>query len=104
MLCMPLQSLTSSLDAFYEQLSFSIAQQPFSAAADASKSILMNASAANYTAFNISRSVRGLDGGIGEVRRHIERLLLRLDFNQRFSQRRDSGQAEQNILSAGGIF
>lgn len=36
---------------------------------------------------------------IGEMRRHIERLLLRLDFNEELSKRR-SGKAREEILRA----
>jgi len=36
---------------------------------------------------------------IGEMRRHIERLLLRLDFNEEFSRRR-SAKAGEDILRA----
>lgn len=60
----------------------------------------MNASLANYTTFNISRGAKGLDGGVGEVRRHVERLLLRLDFNSGFSKRREK---EGDILAEGGL-
>ncbi|EEB88025.1 hypothetical protein MPER_14385, partial [Moniliophthora perniciosa FA553] len=37
---------------------------------------------ANHTTFNLSRVGKVMDG---EVRRHIERLLLRLDFNGGFT-------------------
>ncbi|RDB28962.1 Inorganic pyrophosphatase [Hypsizygus marmoreus] len=93
------ETLQNALDSFFEQLSLSISQQPFSAAADASKSILMNASMANQTTFNLSRGGKGLDGGVGEVRRHVERLLLRLDFNGAFSTRRERKTGGQNILA-----
>jgi len=36
---------------------------------------------------------------IGEMRRHIERLLLRLDFNEELSRRR-SRKAKEEILRA----
>jgi len=36
---------------------------------------------------------------IGEMRRHIERLLLRLDFNEEFSRRR-SARAREDVLRA----
>lgn len=96
-------TLQKALDAFFEQLSLSISQQPFTAATDASKSILMNASIANHTTFNISRGGKGLDGGFGEVRRHVERLLLRLDFNGGFSKRRESNKYTTDILVEGGL-
>ncbi|KAJ7597470.1 Spc98 family-domain-containing protein [Mycena floridula] len=68
---------------FYEQLSLSASPQPI-VDASKSKSGVMNASMANYTTFNLSKVSKGLDGAA--VRRHIERLLLRLDFNGRFSK------------------
>lgn len=47
-----------------------------------------------------------MDGGVGEVRRHVERLLLRLDFNGGFSKPRGTNsreQADAGILAQGGI-
>ncbi|KAJ7727831.1 gamma-tubulin ring complex protein [Mycena maculata] len=78
------ETLQDLLESFYEQLSLSTSQQPFTANADASKSVLVNASLANHTTLNASRGVKGTDG----VRRHVERLLLRLDFNGAFSKGR----------------
>lgn len=66
----------------------------------------MNASMANHTTYNISRVGKGMDGGVGEVRRHVERLLLRLDFNGGFSKPRGTNsreQADAGILAQGGI-
>jgi len=63
----------------------------------------MNASLANYTSVNFSRGGRGLEGGVGEVRRHVERLLLRLDFNSEFSKRQGSPAKAGDILGEGGI-
>ncbi|KAJ7110068.1 gamma-tubulin ring complex protein [Mycena epipterygia] len=93
------ETLQELLESFYEQLSLSTSQQPFTATStDASKSVLMNASLANHTTFNASKGVKGVDG----VRRHVERLLLRLDFNGAFSKgrrrKRDTG-----ILAEGGL-
>ena len=55
---------------------------------------------------NVSISTPGMrskDGKrsdkIGEMRRHIERLLLRLDFNEEFSRRRGA-KAGEDILRA----
>lgn len=55
---------------------------------------------------NVSISAPGIrskDGRrsdkIGEMRRHIERLLLRLDFNEEFSRRR-AAKAGEEILRA----
>ncbi|KAI6115301.1 hypothetical protein EV401DRAFT_1976686 [Pisolithus croceorrhizus] len=65
--------------------------QPFTAAGDASRSVLINASIGN--ASTLQRTFargKGLDGE-GEVRRHVEQLLLRLDFNGRFSKPTELG-------------
>ncbi|KAH9858357.1 gamma-tubulin ring complex protein [Lenzites betulinus] len=104
--------LQALLDAFYEQLSLSTTLQPFSAAADATKSaILHNTSMANTTGFHtFVRPRRGkrLEGD-EEVRRHVERLLLRLDFNGEFSHPRRQRRAglrasdSENILKQGGL-
>ncbi|KAG6890001.1 hypothetical protein C0995_012961 [Termitomyces sp. Mi166 len=94
------ETLQKALDSFFEQLATSISQQPFTTAADASKSVIMNASMANHTTLNASRAAKGLDGGLGEVRRHVEHLLLRLDFNGGFSKRRESGGQTADILAA----
>ncbi|KAJ7161434.1 gamma-tubulin ring complex protein [Mycena crocata] len=95
------ETLQELLESFYEQLSLSTSQQPFTASgADASKSVLMNASIANHTTFNASKlGVKGIDTG---VRRHVERLLLRLDFNGAFSKGRRR-KRETGILSEGGL-
>ncbi|KAJ7225384.1 gamma-tubulin ring complex protein [Mycena pura] len=90
------ETLQELLESFYEQLSSSTSQQAFTATGtDASKSVLINASLANYTVMGM----KGVDSG---VRRHIERLLLRLDFNGAFSKgrrrKRDTG-----ILAEGGL-
>ncbi|KAG2156609.1 Spc98 family-domain-containing protein [Suillus bovinus] len=90
------ESLHTLLNLFYEQLSLSTSQQPFMATGDASKSILMNASVANATTLQRT-SIRGKGSkgfeGEGEVRRHVERLLLRLDFNGAFSKPRAAASA-----------
>ncbi|KAJ7786469.1 gamma-tubulin ring complex protein [Mycena metata] len=94
------ETLQELLESFYEQLSLSTSQQAFTATGtDASKSVLMNASVANHTTFYASKGIKGVDVG---VRRHVERLLLRLDFNGAFSKgrrrKRDTG-----ILAQGGL-
>ncbi|KAJ6503386.1 gamma-tubulin ring complex protein [Mycena vitilis] len=90
------ETLQELLESFYEQLSLSTSQQAYTATGtDASKSVLMNAS---HTTFNASRGVKGVDG----VRRHVERLLLRLDFNGAFSKGRRR-KRETGILAAGGL-
>ncbi|KAI8995284.1 gamma-tubulin ring complex protein [Trametes punicea] len=107
------EALQTLLDAFYEQLSLSTTLQPFSAAAaaDATKSMLHNTSMANTTGFHtFMRGKRGkrLEGD-EEVRRHVERLLLRLDFNGEFShprkRRRPAQRAteSEDILKQGGL-
>ncbi|KAI0652417.1 gamma-tubulin ring complex protein [Trametes meyenii] len=105
------ETLQTLLQAFYEQLSLSTTLQPFSAAADATKSMLHNTSMANTTGFHtFVRARRGkrLEGD-EEVRRHVERLLLRLDFNGAFSnprKKRRAGQGPQgseDILKQGGL-
>ncbi|KAI0639971.1 gamma-tubulin ring complex protein [Trametes polyzona] len=106
------EALQTLLDAFYEQLSLSTTMQPFSAAADATKSALLhNTSMANTTGFHtFVRARRGkrLEGD-EEVRRHVERLLLRLDFNGEFShprRKRRAGQGvpeSEDILKQGGL-
>lgn len=64
----------------------------------------MNASVANATALQRT-SIRGKASkgfeGEGEVRRHVERLLLRLDFNGAFSKPKIS--ASKQIQWEGGI-
>jgi gamma-tubulin complex component 4 len=47
---------------------------------------MANASTFHHT-FVRRKGVKGLEGD-GEVRRHMERLLLRLDFNEGFSKAR----------------
>jgi len=84
------KSLHTLLDSFYEQLSVSTFQQPFTAAGDASKSNLM-ASTGNQTAFQRTMMRGKGSEWNGQVRRHVERLLLRLDLNGSFS-RRDGSQ------------
>ncbi|KAH9897847.1 gamma-tubulin ring complex protein [Cubamyces lactineus] len=106
------EALQTLLDAFYEQLSLSTTLQPFSATADVTKSVLLqNTSMANTTGFHTFRGGRRgkrLEGD-EEVRRHVERLLLRLDFNGQFSsagrRRRGTHYArdDEDILKQGGL-
>ncbi|KAK0430954.1 uncharacterized protein EV420DRAFT_1491202 [Desarmillaria tabescens] len=81
------ETLHGLLGSFYDQLSLSTSQQPFTTM-DTSKSILMNTSVANYTSYNVSKMAKGSEGVPADVRRHVERLLLRLDFNNGFSNPR----------------
>lgn len=96
------------LETFYEQLS-STNSQPLHTG-DASKTMLMNASVANANASSFIRtSIKGRGKGIekdGEALRHIERLLLRLDFNRTFSKPIvgfPSSVTSPNILREGGL-
>ena len=69
----------------------------------------------NTTGFGFHTFVRTRRGkrleGDEEVRRHVERLLLRLDFNGQFSHpqarrrgaQRPADAAEQDILKQGGL-
>ncbi|KAK1233671.1 hypothetical protein PQX77_003166 [Marasmius sp. AFHP31] len=99
------ETLHDLLNSFYEQLSSSTLQQPFTST-DASKSIHMNATIANHTTFNISRVGKAVDGDRIDVRRHVERLLLRLDFNNSFTKfkwKQTTLKAEEDILAQGGV-
>ena len=86
--------------SFYEQLTVSTSQKPFSVGVDTSKSILMNAS---------QTLTQGLPKNVAnaevEARRHVERLLLRLDFNGRFSTPKTVPicEGDEEILAEGGI-
>ncbi|KAG1864714.1 gamma-tubulin ring complex protein [Suillus subalutaceus] len=70
------ESLHKLLNLFYEQLSLSTSQQPFTATGDILKRTSIR-----------GKGSKGFEGE-GEVRRHVERLLLRLDFNGAFSKPR----------------
>ncbi|KIO08578.1 hypothetical protein M404DRAFT_364959 [Pisolithus tinctorius Marx 270] len=80
------KSLHELFESFYQQLTLMTSYQPFTAAGDASRSVLINASIGNISTLQrtFARG-KGLEGE-GEVRRHVEQLLLRLDFNGRFSK------------------
>ena len=92
------QTLHDLLQSFYEQLTLSTSQQPFAANADASKSVLIGMSTANISGFHtFIKRRRGK--GDGEVRRHVERLLLRLDFSGEFSRPRKRKHAGGETLS-----
>ncbi|PCH34048.1 hypothetical protein WOLCODRAFT_87225 [Wolfiporia cocos MD-104 SS10] len=99
------ETLHALLESFYEQLSLSTTTQPFSAAADASRSVLYGTSVGNASGFQtFVRPKRGRRGeGDEEVRRHVERLLLRLDFNGGFSKPRAVGSTDGDILGQGGL-
>ena len=98
----------SLLETFYELLS-STNSQPLNAG-DASKTMLMNASVGNANASSFMRaSAKGRGKGLerdGEALRHVERLLLRLDFNRTFSKPvlgAPGSVASPNILREGGF-
>jgi len=82
-----------------------MSQQPFAATVDASKSgFLGGVSIINQTTQNFSRTARGLDGELDHSRRHVERLLLRLDFNGELSKpRKNKGRGGGDILAEGGL-
>ena len=109
-LYVPHQSFNTLLESFYEQLTLSTTQQPFSAATDASKSMAYNISTVSASGFHtFIRPKRGkrLEGD-EEVRRHVERLLLRLDFIGEFSKHRvarnsRSKEGDEEILKEGGL-
>ena len=77
------------LESFYEQLTVSMSQQPFSTTMDASKSAYLGASVMNQTTQNVSRTARSERDN---SRRHVERLLLRLDFNGELSKPRPTNK------------
>ena len=56
------------------------------------------------TAYNVTKTGKGLDGGVADVRRHVERLLLRLDFNGVFSTHVGKmRQRKTQVLMEGGL-
>ncbi|KAF9015659.1 Spc98 family-domain-containing protein [Cyathus striatus] len=71
--------------SFYDQLSLSTSQQ-LASVTDPSKSVFTNASFVNHTFYNVSKTGRNSDGSEVDSRRHVERLLLRLDFNEGLSR------------------
>ncbi|KAJ3563587.1 hypothetical protein NP233_g8848 [Leucocoprinus birnbaumii] len=97
------QTLRSHLQSFYEQLTVSTSQQPFSGGVDASKSILINASIANQSL--AQGALKNIGSAEAEARRHVERLLLRLDFNGEFSTPKSIPirEGDEEILVEGGI-
>ena len=67
---------------------------------DASKSAFMGASVMNQTTPNLSRTAKGIDDERDKSRRHVERLLLRLDFNGELLKPR---REQTDILAEGGL-
>jgi len=111
------QKLNGLLESFYEHLSSSISQ-PFSLTNDTSaRSFIMNTSVTFHSFQHYPKTGGGAGGGtktfgeihdnFGDTRRHIERLLLRLDFSSNFSKpSRTQGEDEIDkggILRQGGL-
>ncbi|PPQ99559.1 hypothetical protein CVT24_005345 [Panaeolus cyanescens] len=98
------ETLRGLLESFYEQLTLSMSQ-PFSGTVDASKSGIIGLSMMNQTTQNISKTARGIEKDTDHSRRHVERLLLRLDFNGELSKPRKSriGGETTSILAEGGL-
>lgn len=89
------------MESFYEQVTQSLSQ-PISTTTDASKSVFIGTSMVGQTTQNISRTTRGLE--VEQSRRHVERLLLRLDFNGELSKgRKGLSGVERGILAEGGL-
>ena len=79
-------------------------QQPFSTALDASRSGIIGYSMINQTTHNLSRNTKMMDSEANQSRRHVERLLLRLDFNGGLSKpRQGRGAKDTDILAEGGL-
>ncbi|KAI0068083.1 hypothetical protein BV25DRAFT_1875251 [Artomyces pyxidatus] len=101
------ETFHSLLESLYEQLTLSTSQ-PFAGRTDASKSMLLNGTVNASIFAHTHTSIRTKDGkkadNAEEVRRHVERLLLRLDFNGEFSKPRNSRSGEgEDILKQGGL-
>ncbi|KAL4267957.1 Spindle pole body component [Pleurotus pulmonarius] len=99
------KSFHACLGSFYHHLSESTSHKPFTTT-DASKSVLMNASGINNVSLSLAAAIGSgkLFDGSAEVRRHVERLLLRLDFSGNFSLSNiPPGGNAVNILQDGGL-
>lgn len=111
------QNLQDLLASFYEQLTSSMSQQSQMSGADVSRSMMQHnrsvveALSGFQTTFMAGKNgLRKLDNE-GDVRRTMERLLLRMDFNSGFSKPRTSGQTSvpagakggRSILKEGGL-
>ncbi|KAF9535687.1 Spc98 family-domain-containing protein [Crepidotus variabilis] len=98
------ENLRSLMELFYEQLTQSMSQ-PFSTTVDASKSgFLGGVSMINQTTHTFSKTAKAIEGEMDQSRRHVERLLLRLDFNGELSRPRSSkGKGGGDILAEGGL-
>ena len=82
--------------------------QPFGLNGDTSaRSFIMNTSI-TFQSFNHHPKTARTEilDGVGDTRRHIERLLLRLDFSSSFSKpsvKADEDEAKADILKQGGL-
>lgn len=89
---------------FYEQL-LALISQPFTIAGDASMRSFLNVTSITMQSFIRTKGLKGeLTNSPEETRRHVERLLLRLDFNGSFSSLRGKKVSNtQDILKEGGL-
>ncbi|KIJ45673.1 hypothetical protein M422DRAFT_46712 [Sphaerobolus stellatus SS14] len=100
------EKLSELLETFYEQLSAMISQ-PFAYAGDNSaRSFIMNTSI-TFQSFTQPKAAKTeISDRAGDTRRHIERLLLRLDFSSNFSKpsiKSDEDEGKGDILRQGGL-
>lgn len=96
--------MKSLLETFFDQLS----SQPSNFIDTSSKHSLLNSTSGFHTFLGGSHARQSAREWDGETRRHVERLLLRLDFNRMFSRAQMSEShvpdgPETNILREGGL-
>ncbi|GJJ09549.1 hypothetical protein Clacol_003772 [Clathrus columnatus] len=98
------EKLIDELEMFYEQL-LALISQPFTIAGDASMRSFLNVTSLTLQSFVRTKGLKGeFSNSSEETRRHVERLLLRLDFNGKFSNLRGKETSKtQDILKEGGI-
>lgn len=89
---------------FREQL-LALISQPFTIAGDASMRSFINVTSITLQSFVRTKGLKGeLSNSSEETRRHVERLLMRLDFNGKFLNLRGKEMSNtQNILKEGGF-
>lgn len=107
MLTTKFQRLTTLLETFYEQLSLMVSQ-PFILGGDVStRSFMMSTASMTFQSLARPKGIKADSyDGFGETRRHVERLLLRLDFSGGFSKPQSTSVNAQNtdeILRQGGL-
>lgn len=95
------------LETFYEQLSLMISQ-PFTVGGDVStRSFMMSTTSVTFQSLARPKNVKSESyDSLGETRRHVERLLLRLDFSGGFSKPKSAAEDALNtseILRQGGL-